>query len=66
MPPNPLELFLALKLLKINSAGKISLQKSDENWCPLPQKISELAPDMEYFQKACLITPVSEFKRLCI
>ena len=30
-PRTPLESFLALKLLKINSAGKNTLEKSDEN-----------------------------------
>ena len=53
-PRTPLESFLALKLLKINSAGKNTPEKSDENWCPLPQKISEYAPGMNHFQKAYL------------
>ena len=30
-PQTPLKSFLALKLLKINSAGKNTLEKSDEN-----------------------------------
>ena len=35
---DPLESFLALKLLIINSVGKNALDKSD-NKCPLPEKI---------------------------
>ena len=31
MPPDPLESFLVLKLLKNHSAGKNTLEKSDEN-----------------------------------
>ena len=33
-PRFPIESFLVLKLLRINSGGK-----SDEIWCPLPEKI---------------------------
>ena len=54
MPPDPLESFLALKMLKNSSSGKNALEKSDENECPFPQKISEYAPDMKHFQKAYL------------
>ena len=53
-PRTPLESFLAIKLLKINSAGTNTLEKSDENWCLLPKQISEYAPDMKHFQKAYL------------
>ena len=63
-PRIPLESFLVLKLFEINSAEK-TLLKSDENWCPFPEKISEYAPDMKTFSKA-LFTPASRSKRLCI
>ena len=29
--------------------------KSDEIWCPLPERISEYAPDMKHFKKAYLL-----------
>ena len=51
IPPDPLESFLALKMLKNNSSGKNTLEKSDENRCSFPQKVSEYAPDMKHFQK---------------
>ena len=47
--PGPLKSFLTLKMLKNNSSGKNTLEKSDENWCPFPQKIFEYAPDMKHF-----------------
>ena len=65
MPPTPLELLLLIKLLKIKSVKKPRL-KRDENWCFLPEKISEYAPGVKTFSKD-LFTPVSHgFKRLCI
>ena len=54
MSPDPLESCLVLKLLKINSAEKNYASKSDENWCSLPEKNSEYAPDMKHFQKTYL------------
>ena len=38
----------------MNSAGKNCAWKSDEIWCPFPEKIYEYAPDMKQFQKAYL------------
>ena len=52
--PGPLESFLALKLLKSNSAGKNTFEKSDQNRCPIPEKISKCTPDMKHFQNAYL------------
>ena len=53
-PRTPLESFLALKLLKNNSAGKkIFLNKVTKIDVP-PQKNSKCAPGMNYFQKAYL------------
>ena len=50
-----LELFLLLKLLKINSAEKKKhAGKSDKNWSPFPEKHSEYAPGMKHFQKSYL------------
>ena len=53
-PRTILELYLVLKLLKIKSAEINCACKSDKNWCPLLQKISEYAPDMKHFQKVYL------------
>ena len=41
-PQTPLEPFLFLDFLQINSAEKNTL-KSFKLWCPLPEKISEYA-----------------------
>ena len=59
----PLESFLLFKLLKIKSVEKKLRLKSDENWCLLPEKNSEYAPDIKTFSKN-LFTPVSASKRL--
>ena len=48
LPPDPLESFLALKLLEINSARKNPLEKSDENGCHHLERISEYALDMKH------------------
>ena len=51
-PRTLLESFLELKLLKINSGGKNYAWKSNEIWCPFPDKnISEYAIDMKQFQR---------------
>ena len=65
IPPDPLESFLLLKLLKINSAGENYAWKRDKIWCFLPEKILEYASDMKQFQKG-LFTPVFGSLRLCI
>ena len=49
MPPDPPESFLLLKLLKIKFVEKKLRMKCDENWCPLPEKNFEYAPDMKHF-----------------
>ena len=66
--PGPTESFLALKLLKNSSAGKNTLEKSDENGCPFPQKISEHVPDMKHFQKPCcyLVAHLSSYHEKAI
>ena len=54
MPPDPLKSFLLLKLLEITLPGKNCAWKSDEIWCPLPEKNSEYAPDMKHFERTYL------------
>ena len=52
-PRTPLQSFLALKLLKINSAEKIRLKKVTKVDAS-SLKFSEYAPDTKHFQKAYL------------
>ena len=61
----PYSRFWHLGCLKLTLPEKNTLEKSDENWCRLPEKISEYASDMKHFSKG-LFTSVSEFQRLCI
>ena len=62
----PLESFLLLRPSCLNLICRKKLRlKSDENWCPLPEKISEYAPDVKTFSKI-LFTPVFRSKRFCI
>ena len=53
MPPDSQESFLILKLLKIKSDEKTTLEKVTK-LVPLPEKISEYALDMKHFQRAYL------------
>ena len=52
MSPVPLELFLLLKLPKINSAGKKLRLKKWRNLVPFPEKDFEYPPDTKHFQRA--------------
>ena len=55
MPPDPLESFLILKLLKINSAGKKkTLEKVTKIDAPSLKKNFVYASDIKHFQKAYL------------
>ena len=54
MPPDPLESFLVLKLLKINSAGKNTLEKVTKIGAPSLKKNFVYASDIKHFQKAYL------------
>ena len=54
MSPDPPRVLLLLKLLVINSAGKSTLEKSDEIRCSLPEKNFPCIPDMKHFQRAYL------------
>ena len=53
-PRTPLESFCYLSCLELTLPGKTALEKSDEIWCPLPEKKSQCAPDMKHFQRAYL------------
>ena len=53
VPPDSQESFLILKLLKIKSDEKTTLEKVTK-LVPLPEKISEYALDMKHFQRAYL------------
>ena len=52
MPPDPLELFLFLNLLQINSAGKNYAWKGDKIWGPYLKNTSDYALNMKNLQKA--------------
>ena len=52
VPPDPLEWFLVLKLLKIKFAETKLRLKKWQKLVPLPEKNSEYALDMKHFQKA--------------
>ena len=52
MPKDPLESFLVLKLLEINSAENTTLDKVTKIGAPFPEKNSEYVPDMKHFQRA--------------
>ena len=58
MPPDPLDPFLFLNLLQINSAGKITLEKMMKFNALVPEKNPEYAPDIKTFLKS-LFTPFS-------
>ena len=51
MTPDPPKAVFVTKLLKITLPGKDCAWKSDEIWCPLPEKNSEYAPDMKHFER---------------
>ena len=55
MPPDPLESFLLLKLLELNSAEKKTmLEKVTKFDTFFLEKLSKYAPDMKHFKKAYL------------
>ena len=47
-PPYSLRVFFILHMLQNSSAKNVRL-KIYRNWVPLPEKISEYAPDMKTF-----------------
>ena len=65
MPPDPLESFLVLKLLKINSAGKNTRVKKLRKLVPSAWKNFWIRREIKHFQKAYL-RPFYGSKRLCI
>ena len=54
MPPDPLEPFLFLNWLQINSAVKNTRNKMSKFNALIPENISEYVPNMKHFQRAYL------------